>query len=173
MHFLNWDEQKICYSVMPSKNLYHLSRISSPAYLITRGTISIQYSKVHWIRKEYHPENKIHGAKHGAHLGPFGTRWDPCWPHEPCYQGISGCSRYARAPRPWHITVYYQPTCHVIYFLWPSIPPMSQTLVQFSAINYANIQYRLVQYGLVTIRQPTITWKSALRDSWWHMGSQG
>ena len=23
----------------------------------------------------------------GAHLGPAGPRWAPCWPHEPCYQG--------------------------------------------------------------------------------------
>ena len=26
-------------------------------------------------------------AQHGAHLGPAGPRWAPCWPHEPCYQG--------------------------------------------------------------------------------------
>ena len=25
---------------------------------------------------------------HGAHLGPTGPRWAPCWPHEPCYLGI-------------------------------------------------------------------------------------
>ena len=24
-------------------------------------------------------------GKHGAHLGPTGPRWAPCWPHEPCY----------------------------------------------------------------------------------------
>ena len=23
-----------------------------------------------------------------AHLGPVGPRWAPCWPHEPCYQGM-------------------------------------------------------------------------------------
>ena len=23
----------------------------------------------------------------GAHLGPVGRRWAPCWPHKPCYQG--------------------------------------------------------------------------------------
>ena len=27
--------------------------------------------------------------QHGAHLGPVGPRWAPCWPHEPCYQGTS------------------------------------------------------------------------------------
>ena len=26
---------------------------------------------------------------HGAHLGPVGPGWAPCWPHEPCYQGYS------------------------------------------------------------------------------------
>ena len=26
-------------------------------------------------------------GQHGAHLGPVGTRWAPCWPHQPCYQG--------------------------------------------------------------------------------------
>ena len=25
---------------------------------------------------------------HGAHLGPAGPRWAPCWPHEPCYRGM-------------------------------------------------------------------------------------
>ena len=29
------------------------------------------------------PDNKVHGD--GAHLGPVGPRWVPCWPHEPCY----------------------------------------------------------------------------------------
>ena len=26
-------------------------------------------------------------GQHGAHLGPTGPRWSPCWPHEPCYLG--------------------------------------------------------------------------------------
>ena len=33
------------------------------------------------------PDSKVHGANNGAHLGPVGPRWAPCWPHEPCYQG--------------------------------------------------------------------------------------
>ena len=28
------------------------------------------------------------GGPHGAHLGPTGTWWAPCWPHEPCYLGM-------------------------------------------------------------------------------------
>ena len=33
------------------------------------------------------PDTKFMG-QHGAHLGPVGPRWAPCWPHGPCYQGI-------------------------------------------------------------------------------------
>ena len=29
------------------------------------------------------PDSKVHGA----HLGPTGRRWAPCWPHELCYLG--------------------------------------------------------------------------------------
>ena len=29
------------------------------------------------------PDSKAHGA----HLGPTGSRWVPCWPHELCYLG--------------------------------------------------------------------------------------
>ena len=28
-----------------------------------------------------------HSSQHGAHLGPVGPRWAPCWSHKPCYQG--------------------------------------------------------------------------------------
>ena len=28
-------------------------------------------------------------GQYGAHLGPVGPRWAPCWPHEPYYQGNS------------------------------------------------------------------------------------
>ena len=27
-------------------------------------------------------------SQHGAHLGPTGPRWVPCWPHELCYLGL-------------------------------------------------------------------------------------
>ena len=31
-----------------------------------------------------YPDSKVHGA----HLGPVGPRWAPCWTHEPCYQSM-------------------------------------------------------------------------------------
>ena len=33
------------------------------------------------------PDSKVHGANKGAHLGPTGPRWAPCWPHGLCYLG--------------------------------------------------------------------------------------
>ena len=31
--------------------------------------------------------SEIARCQHGAHLGPTGPRWAPCWPHELCYLG--------------------------------------------------------------------------------------
>ena len=36
----------------------------------------------------YTPRKQSSWGQHGAHLGPVGPRWAPCWPHEPCSQGI-------------------------------------------------------------------------------------
>ena len=33
------------------------------------------------------PRKQSSWGQHGAHLGPVGPRWTPCWPHEPRYQG--------------------------------------------------------------------------------------
>ena len=33
------------------------------------------------------PDSKVHVAHMGPPLGPVGSRWAPCWPHEPSYQG--------------------------------------------------------------------------------------
>ena len=33
------------------------------------------------------PDSKVPGGQHGAHLGPVGPRWTPCWPQELWYQG--------------------------------------------------------------------------------------
>ena len=34
---------------------------------------------LHWMQGSW--------GQHGAHLGPTGPRWAPCWPHELCYLG--------------------------------------------------------------------------------------
>ena len=33
-----------------------------------------------------YPIKQSSWGQHGAHLGPVGPRWAPCWPHEPCYR---------------------------------------------------------------------------------------
>ena len=45
-------------------------------------------------------------GQHGAHLGPVGPRWAPCWPHEPSYQGydVIHCCFHRR-----YVTLYF--TC--------------------------------------------------------------
>ena len=42
------------------------------------------------------PRQQGSWGQHGAHLGPVGPRWAPCWPHEPCYQGYD-----------WHKLCYF------------------------------------------------------------------
>ena len=39
----------------------------------------------HWWKSHQseNPDSKVHGA----HLGPTGPRWAPCWRHESCYLG--------------------------------------------------------------------------------------
>ena len=34
------------------------------------------------------PRYQSSWGQHGAHLGPVGPRWAPCWPHDPCYLGM-------------------------------------------------------------------------------------
>ena len=33
------------------------------------------------------PRQQGSWGQHGAHLGPTGPRWAPCWSDEPCYLG--------------------------------------------------------------------------------------
>ena len=36
---------------------------------------------------QYQAPDSSSWGQHGAHLGPTGPRWAPCWPHELCYLG--------------------------------------------------------------------------------------
>ena len=55
------------------------------------GAISSMKNVVFWFKFHWsslpriYPDSKVHGA----HLGPTGPRWAPCWPHELCYLGNS------------------------------------------------------------------------------------
>ena len=55
-------------------------------------------------------------GQHGAHLGPTGPRWAPCWPHELCYLGstksssinftLQWCHMGVKTPRSSNLVVY-------------------------------------------------------------------
>ena len=56
-------------------------------------------------------------GQHGAHLGPVGPRWAPCWPHEPCFQRsshIEACMKWQTFWR-WHFQKHF--TEWMIYIL--------------------------------------------------------
>ena len=48
------------------------------------------------------PDSKVHGA----HLGPTGPRWAPCWPHELCYLGWDRWF-YHKGPVMWSFDVFF------------------------------------------------------------------
>ena len=56
-------------------------------YLLERllgAVFMLEYSLMWYLQ---HPRYQSSWGQHGAHLGPVGPRWAPCWPHEPCYGG--------------------------------------------------------------------------------------
>ena len=60
-------------------------------YLVIRSGPNL--SELSWHVKKYDliwslPRYQSSWGQHGAHLGPIGPRWAPCWSHELCYQGI-------------------------------------------------------------------------------------
>ena len=48
---------------------------------------SIHHTKLINTTSTYMIESNPDSRVHGAHLGPTGPRWAPCWPHELCYPG--------------------------------------------------------------------------------------
>ena len=81
-----------------------LNRVNS--VLTPMGTITAQQNKPVLISTIVlyrpgkvcrYPDSKVWG-QHGVHLGPIDPRWSPCWPHEPCYQGIFETSDVSLAP---------------------------------------------------------------------------
>ena len=82
------------YIMLKSLNIWKYGTIATFWWLDMLATDS--YSQ---------PRYQSSWGQHGAHLGPVGPRWAPCWPHEPCYQGS-----YTRVMSHKH---------HVISFLQP------------------------------------------------------
>ena len=76
------------YLSMLGLTLNHFSkRISKQSALSGfMWCICTSQSYDHW-RLPPSPRQQCSWSQHGAHLGPVGPRWAPCWPHEPCYKG--------------------------------------------------------------------------------------
>ena len=53
----------------------------------TRDEVVKVYCHGHVSAMHEQPRKQSSWGQHGAHLGPLGPRWAPCWPHEPCYHG--------------------------------------------------------------------------------------
>ena len=60
-------------------------------------------------------------GQHGAHPGPVGPRWAPCWPHEPCYQGrcLCVCACVFKSKLMWgKLTLWHLVTTHMALWSW-------------------------------------------------------
>ena len=57
--------------------------------LFSSPTFTIDYDhRVMSGESQITPDSKVHGANMGSTWGPpDGSRWAPCWTHEPCYLG--------------------------------------------------------------------------------------
>ena len=63
-----------------------------PRWLITRLSVTADVAVSSGRR---HPWEHSSWSRDGAHLGPTGHRWAPCWPHELCYLGLVSTLHYA------------------------------------------------------------------------------
>ena len=77
----------------------------------------------HWSKTSLFQQSSR--GQHGAHLGPVGPRWVPCWPHEPCYQGRDQQAKW-----------------------WPCFPRNAQIL---SPLNVIHTRFNVVPKTLVVI----------------------
>ena len=60
-------------------------------------------------------------GQHGAHLGPTGPRWAPCWPHDSCHLGSQSIPGRINSP----LAVYIWHGCIGIIFVWKRHEDMS------------------------------------------------
>ena len=78
-----WRTCLLCFCRLAVLLLF-LSQISSKR---TCSALSFWTHDIPSKLSQYHPRWQSSWGQHGAHLGPVGPRWAPCWRHEPCYQG--------------------------------------------------------------------------------------
>ena len=79
---------------IPNGALYELTywliqyrKFPRPGHNIKINHTNITHLTLWWVCIGYDPRWQSSWGQQGAHLGPVGPRWAPCWSHEPCYQG--------------------------------------------------------------------------------------
>ena len=95
-----------CNNVLITYNAYrNIHLIIIKIISLSRGQHCPHVTESYWTESTvyilcrwYIPDNSSWG-KHGAHLGPVGPSWAPCWPHEPCCQG------FGKIALVWHSTI--------------------------------------------------------------------
>ena len=75
--------------------------------LFMQPYLSVRPSVFFFCQSVWHRWQSSWG-QHGAHLGPDGPRWAPCWPHEPCYQGTVYLPASCRLSSG-NLSVYFSP----------------------------------------------------------------
>ena len=73
-------------------------------------------------------------GQHGAHLGPVGPRWAPCWPYEPCYQGCHGWSNCDSGHKGTECLLIIRTGCsvQVLFLVWSCIAHSICEWLQYS-----------------------------------------
>ena len=80
-------------------------------------------------------------GQHGAHLGPTGPRWAPCWPHELCYLG-------------WKHFPHY----------WPFVKGIHQWWIPYTSLDVLCHKHKQAIYGINTLKHPML-------QAWIHFNS--
>ena len=95
-------------------------------------------------------------GQHGAHLGPTGPRWAPCWPHEPCCLGCVPEVGFKGRDKWLHPTVSVECTCN--YLSLPLVPAYG---------THGLIYYKLSLLSQEVTRCSTPPWKQTC-SPWSH-----
>ena len=86
-HHRSWDRKtKMLFTLQVRENHFQEHRASTSSLLglrLLRNQHLVSYALI----SRCSPWKQGSWGHHGAHLGPAGPRWAPCWPHDPCYLG--------------------------------------------------------------------------------------
>ena len=109
-------------------------------------------------------------GQHGAHLGPTGTRWAPCWPHEPCYLSNSTDKIHIMQFLFDINQIGYYAIYLVIWIIWTGCMPENLNLECEANINHPVISsfnsQRFGAYLTKELMTQVNWWDKSARSSW-------